>query len=196
VQPPVDPILLLRDPVKILARGKDNGKKGRRELIQVEHARNATAATTARETKPAWDYTKVPREFVWNRSMEDLIQHLPKLASGPSFHRVVPNEVTENKGPEELFPEPYWVDELWHEEVRVAPETYRLYLEISRWRNRRIQELLFWREDRADAEAMREAARQAYRAKQLQQEAREEVVAQGLRRSERGHIPLRRSREP
>jgi hypothetical protein len=105
----------------------------------------------------------VPCELAWNRLIEDLIQHLPKLASGPSFQRVVPNEVTENKGPEELFPEAYWVDELWYEEVKVAPKTYRLYEEIGRIRNRHIEELLFRREDRADAEAMREAARKAYR---------------------------------
>lgn len=138
----------------------------------------------------------MPREYVWNRSIEDLIQHLPKLVSGPSFQRVVPNEVTENKGPEELFSEPYWVDELWHEEVRVAPETYRLYLEIGRIRNRRIRELLYWREDRADAEAMREAARQTYRERQLMQEARQEAVLQELRRSERGRMRLKRNREP
>lgn len=139
-RPPVDPILLLRDPVKVRARGKDNGRKGRRELIQVEHARKATTVSTTKKGKvePGWDYTRVPREYAWNRSLEDLIQHLPKLASGPSFQRVVPNEVTENEGPQELFPEPYWVDELWHEEVRVAPETYRLYQEIGRIRNRRI----------------------------------------------------------
>ena len=95
--------------------------------------------------------------------MKDLIQHLPKLASGPSFQQVIPNEVTENEGPEELFSEPYWVDELWHAEVRVAPETYRLYEEISTIRNRRIRELIYWREDRADAEAIREAVRKAYR---------------------------------
>ena len=44
--------------------------------------------------------------------MEDVIQHLPTLPSGPSFQRIIPNEVTENKGPQELFPEPQWVDEL------------------------------------------------------------------------------------
>jgi hypothetical protein len=128
--------------------------------------------------------------------MEDLILHLPKLASGASFQRVVPNKVTENKGPEELFPEAYWVDEIWHKEIRIASKTYRLYQEIGRTRNRRIQELLYWREDRADTEAIREAARQTYKEKQLLQEAREEAVSQGQRRSERGRIPLKRNREP
>ena len=69
----------------------------------------------------------MPRELAWNRSTEDLTQHLPKLASRPSFQRVGPNEVTENKGPVELFPEPYWGGRPMDEEVRVAPETYSLY---------------------------------------------------------------------
>jgi hypothetical protein len=34
-----------------------------------------------------------------------------------------------------------------------------LYREIGNIRNRRIQELLYWREERADLQAMREAAR-------------------------------------
>jgi hypothetical protein len=80
----------------------------------------------------------VPRKFIWSRLIQDLIQHLPKLASDLSFHRVVPNKVAENKGLKKLVPEPYEVGELWYKEVRVAPEIYRLYLDISRIRNRRI----------------------------------------------------------
>src|SRR3954464_3351617 len=32
-RPPINPILLLRDPVKVRAHGKDNGRKERRERI-------------------------------------------------------------------------------------------------------------------------------------------------------------------
>jgi len=202
VRPPIDPLLLIRDPVKIRARGKDNGKKGPRELIQVERGRRATAGKTAKAQlleRPV-DYTKVPRPFEFVRSMEDLITHLPpELPNGPSFRRAPRHEMTENNGVQELFPDPYWVDELWHEEVRLAPETYRIYQELGLFRNRRIKELLYWREDRADLEAMREAARQAHREKLQQQqaqiEAREEATAQGLRRSWRGRIPIKRKRE-
>ena len=69
--------------------------------------------------------------------------------------------MTENKGLSELFPEPEWIEKLWHEDIRVSAETYRLYREIGQIRDRLIRELLYWREDRADKERMREAARQA-----------------------------------
>ena len=161
--PPIDPALLLRDPVKLRARGKDNGTKKRRERIAVELARQVTAVLKETRAQPTWDYTKVARESAWNRTIEDIIQYLPKLASGPSFQRVTPNEVTENKGPEELFPEPQWVDELWDEDIRMAPETYRLYQEIGRTRDRVVHELLYWREERADLRRMQDIARQAVR---------------------------------
>jgi hypothetical protein len=56
-------MLLLRDPIKIRARGKNDGKKGPRERIQIEYTRNTTAVTTPKEVKilPIWNYTKVPR---------------------------------------------------------------------------------------------------------------------------------------
>jgi hypothetical protein len=73
------------------------------------------------------DYTKVPRLFEFVRSIEDLIARLPPaLPNGPSFRRAPRQEVTENNGVQELFLNPYWVDELWHEEVRLAQETYRM----------------------------------------------------------------------
>jgi hypothetical protein len=44
--------LFLRDPVRIEARGKNKKKKkDTRELIRVEHARNATAITPRKERK-------------------------------------------------------------------------------------------------------------------------------------------------
>src|SRR5881275_2302679 len=52
-----------------------------------------------------------------------------------------------------------------------------------------VYELLYRRKERADLQAMQEAARQAVRTRQ---EAREEAVLQGLRRSERGRAPLKR----
>ena len=41
--PPIDPTLLLRDPVKIRAWGKDDGKRQPRQLSRVEHVRQETA---------------------------------------------------------------------------------------------------------------------------------------------------------
>jgi len=73
-------------------------------------------------------------------------------------------------------------------------EKYTLPGTLLRWpatRNRHIRELVYRREDRADEEAMMEAARQAYRERQRLQEARQEAALQGLRRSERGRIPKR-----
>ena len=129
--------------------------------------------------------------------MGSRILHLSQIPSGPSFQRVTPGtyqdyQVTENRGYKDLDPEPYWVDELWHEEVRLAPETYGTILEIGGTRNRHICELLYRREERADMQAMQEAARQVARARQAQQEAREEAMLQGIRRSKRGRVPLKR----
>jgi predicted transcriptional regulator len=87
------------------------------------------------------------------------------------------------------------VDELWGEDVRLAPETYRLYQEIGRTRDRVIRELLHWRDERADLQRMQDIARQAVRDRLHLQEQREEAVLQGLRRSERGRIPQKRNRE-
>jgi hypothetical protein len=39
--------------------------------------------------------------------------------------------MTENKGLPELFPEPEWIKKLWHKDIRVSAETYRLYREIG-----------------------------------------------------------------
>ena len=199
--PPVDPILLLRDPVKIRTRGKDDGKKGKRELIRVEQARNMTTVVVHKEARS--QPSRYPREYDTTRSIEDVVRHLPPLPCGlPGFQRVdKTSTVTENTGPEELFPEFFWVDELWFEDIRLAPEVYRLYREIGTTRDRMIRELLYWREDRADAERMREEARRAYRERQAvreAQEAREEATrqgSQGPRRSERGRIPSKRSRD-
>jgi hypothetical protein len=112
----------------------------------VERARRATAIKTAKAqllNQPV-DYTKVPRPFEFGRSIKDLIAHLPpELPNEPSFRRAPRHEMTENNRVQELFPDPYWVDELWHEEVRLAPETYRIYHKLGLFRNRRIQELLY-----------------------------------------------------
>jgi hypothetical protein len=193
-RPPIDPILLLRDPVKIRVYGKDNGKKGPRELIQVERAREATAVRVRKEApQPAYDYIKVPRQMGF-RTIRDLIQHLPKqLAHGPSFQAITRDEVTENRGLEDLFPEPYWVDE--YEDIRLAPETYRLCYEIGSTRNRHIHELRYRREERVDIERMRQAARQAHREQHAATEAKERAVLQELRRSDRGRIPSKRNRD-
>jgi hypothetical protein len=75
--------------------------------------------------------------------MEDLVRRLTPLLNGPSFQSVVRDERTENTGPQELFPEAYWVDELWHQEVRLTPETYRIIHEIGNIRDRRIRELVY-----------------------------------------------------
>jgi hypothetical protein len=86
-----------------------------RELVQAEHARNATIVPKARSqpTQASWDYAKVPRQFDWTRIIEDCVQHLPALPSGlPGFQRVKVNDITENLGPQELFPEFLWMDEL------------------------------------------------------------------------------------
>jgi hypothetical protein len=78
--------------------------------------------------------------------MEDLVQHLPKLATGPSFQRVTCDHelyhVTENRGQEDLHPEPQWVEESWHTEIKLARETYKVLLEIGQVRNRQIAELV------------------------------------------------------
>jgi hypothetical protein len=50
-RPPIDPILLLRDPAKVRAYGKDDGKKGCREFLQVEHTRRATAVPIRKEPR-------------------------------------------------------------------------------------------------------------------------------------------------
>jgi hypothetical protein len=197
-RPPIDPILLLRDPVKVRAYGKDDGKKGRRELLQVEHTRRATAVPIRKESRAqsTWDYTKVARDYAWNRPVEDLVQHLPKLATGPSFHRVTRDHelyhVTENRGQEDLHPEPQWIEECWHREINLGRETYKILLEIGQVRNRQIAELVYRREERADMQAMQERARQVVRERQRLEEAREEAVLQGLRRSERGRQPRKR----
>ena len=197
-RPPINPILLLRDPVKVRAYGKDDGKKGRRELLQVEHTRRATAVPIRKELRAqsTWDYTRVARDRAWNRTVEDLIQYLPKLATGPSFQRVTRDHelyhVTENRGQEDLHPEPQWVEESWHTEIKLAPETYKVLLEIGQVRNRQIAELVYRREERADMQAMQERARQVVRERQRLEEAREEAVLQGLRRSERGQQPRKR----
>ena len=183
------------------ARGKDDGKKGKRELIRVEQARNMTTVVVHKEARS--QPSRYPREYDTTRSIEDVVRHLPPLPCGlPGFQRVdKTSTVTENTGPEELFPEFFWVDELWFEDIRLAPEVYRLYREIGTTRDRMIRELLYWREDRADAERMREEARRAYRERQAvreAQEAREEATrqgSQGPRRSERGRIPSKRSRD-
>jgi hypothetical protein len=98
--------------------------------------------------------------------------------------------MTENKGLYKLFPKPEWIEQLWHEDIRVSTETYRLYREIGQTKNRLVKELLYWREDRADEERMREAARQAV--KEREQKQRDEEREEGLRRSERGHIGRKR----
>lgn len=137
-------------------------------------------------SQSSYDHTKIARDRVDLRSVENCIQHLSKLANGPSFQLVKPDtygdyQVTENKGQKDLQPKPYWVDELWHEEVKLAPKIYRELFKIGSTRNRHIYELLYRREERADLQAMQEAARQAVRVRQAQQEAREEAVLQGLR---------------
>jgi hypothetical protein len=101
--PPIDPYLLLRDPVKVRAKGRDDDKRGQRELSQFKHARRATIVLSEKTipkppTSSAWDYTKVARPRVYARTVEDVIQHLPKLLHGSSFQCVKPDEVTENKG--------------------------------------------------------------------------------------------------
>ena len=150
---------------------------------QVEHARNGTAVAVQKEARPQSTPASWARELDWTRSIEDCLQHLPPLPSGlPGFQRVKFNDITENLGPQELFPEPFWVDELWHEDVRLAPEVSRLYNELGKTRDRMIRELLY----RTDAERMREEARRTYRERQAQQEVREEAVGQGQRRSGRG----------
>jgi hypothetical protein len=186
--------------VRLGARGRDDGKSERRQRIGVELARQATATPEARVilTKAPWDYTKVARER-GNRTIKNLAQYLPKLANGPAFQCVTRYDtasfdygMTENKGLPELFPEPEWIEELWHEDIRVSAETYRLYREIGQTRDRLIRELLYWREDRADEERMREAARQAVREREQLQKQRDEEREEGLRRSERGHIGRKR----
>ena len=96
--------------------------------------------------------------------MEDLVRHLPKLATGPSFQRVTPDHelyhVTENRGQEDLHPEPQWIEECWHREINLGRETYKILLEIGQVRNRQIAELVYRREERADMQAMQERARQ------------------------------------
>ena len=137
----------------------------------------------------AWDRA-------WNRTVEDLIQYLPKLATSPSFQRVTRNHelyhVTENREQEDLHPEPQWVKESWHTEIKLAPKIYKVLLEIGQVRNRQIAELVYRREERADMQAMQERARQVVRERQRLEEAREEAVLQGLRRSERGQQPRKR----
>jgi hypothetical protein len=64
------------------------------------------------------------------RTIRDLIQHLPKqLAHGPSFQAITRNEMIKNKGLEDLFSKPYWVNE--YKDIRLTPETYRLCYEIG-----------------------------------------------------------------
>jgi hypothetical protein len=146
--------------------------------------------------EPAKGYTKVlPRPHAWNRPMEDLVRRLTPLLNGPSFQSVVRDERTENTGPQELFPEAYWVDELWHQEVRLTPETYRIIHEIGNIRDRRIRELVYLRDERANLEATCEAARQAIRERQREQGEKEAAIQQCLRRSDRGRIPKKRNPE-
>jgi hypothetical protein len=96
--------------------------------------------------------------------VEDLVQHLPKVATGLSFQRVTPNyelyHVTENRGQDDLHSEPQWIGEFWHTEINLVREIWKVLLEIGQVRNRQIAELVYRREERVDIQAMQERARQ------------------------------------
>jgi hypothetical protein len=128
------------------------------------------------------------------RTVKDLIQHLPKLTTGSSFQRVIQSDKqTENKGYNGVDPNPEWIE--WVDDlsqVRLAPEIYPIIEQIGRIRLRQGRELRWLHQDRKDLEEERETARQAHRQKLRLQEESEQAALQGIRRSGRGRIPLKR----
>jgi hypothetical protein len=53
--------------------------------------------------------------------------------------------MTENNGVPELFLDPYWVDELWHEEARLAQETYRMTRSLDYSGTGAFKNFFYWR---------------------------------------------------